>query len=71
MLIQNQEFDLCHGGHQKRHGLTLAAGKDPHFYIQLILQPKPQRLKLFPVKINSFFVCAPPQIKGPAFVIRQ
>ena len=69
MLIQDQEVDGRHGGHQKGHGLPLAAGKASHLYLQLILQAQVQLAKHFPVMIDAGFVCAPSQAKKFSFVV--
>ena len=42
VLIQNQKFQRCHGGHQQGHGLPLSAGEGAHLDVQLILQAQVQ-----------------------------
>ena len=40
MLIQNQEFDGGHGGHEKGHGLPLSSGENSDFHMEFVFQTK-------------------------------
>ena len=71
MFIQDQEFDGRHGRHQKRHCLALSSGKSAHFYIQLILKPQIQLLKLLPVKLDPGLVGSSSQAVDLSFIVRQ
>ena len=71
MLVQDEELQRGHGGHQQGHRLALAPGEGPHLHVQLILQPQAQGGQLGAVEIDALFVHPEAQAEGLPFVVRQ
>ena len=71
VLIQDEKLNGGHGGHKKRHGLTLAAGENTYFNIHLILQSKAQGAEAFPVKIHPVFVGSGAQVEEFPLIVCQ
>ena len=71
MLVQDEELQGRHGGHQQGHRLALAPGEGAHLHVQFILQPQAQGGQLGAVEVDPLFVHPEAQAEGLALVVRQ
>ena len=69
MLVQDEEVDGGHGGHEQRQGLPLAAGEVAHGHAQLVLQSQPQGGQHVAVGLDAGTVGAAGQAEGTALVV--
>ena len=71
MLVQDQEVNGGHGGHQQRKSLSLSAGETPHRHAQLVLQTQAQGRQHGLVVANAAAVGAGSQAVALSLVVRK